>query len=84
MKQMYIFPALASVYAKLSTLQGTDAGQGANLIGVQDAGSKFVGDTVEEVLQEVGTQLSGGATGTFTSADGKTVTVTNGIIVSIV
>lgn len=53
MKQMYLFPNLASVYAKLSTLQGTDAGQGANLIGVQDAGSKFVGNTVEEVLLEL-------------------------------
>lgn len=58
MKQMYLFPNLASVYAKLSTLQGTDAGQGANLIGVQDAGSKFVGDTVEEVLTELDTHIT--------------------------
>lgn len=70
--------------AMYSVLASTNTTNGASLIGVEDAGSKFVGDTVEEVLQEVGTQLSGGVTGTFTSADGKTVTVTNGIITSIV
>lgn len=29
-------------------------------------------------------QLQAGATGTFTSSDGKTITVTNGVITSIV
>lgn len=132
---MYIFPALASVYAKLATLQGTDAGQGANLIGVQDAGSKFVGDTVEEVLTELDTHITNltatdiaytdtyevdatnvqaiidlivngfidiyatfdtisgvlddkadksAVSTTFTTTDGKTVTVTDGVITSVV
>jgi hypothetical protein len=85
MKQMYIFPSLASVYAKLATLQGTDVGQGANLIGVQDADGNFTGDTVEEVLAELKNAIPiAGATGSFTTADSKTVTVTNGIITSIV
>jgi hypothetical protein len=43
----------------------------------QGAGLKFPDDTIQT------TAYTGGATGSFTSADGKTITVTNGLITGI-
>jgi hypothetical protein len=48
----------------------------------------FQDDTLSEALSNIVnyfcTVTSGGASGTFTSNDGKTITVTNGLITSIV
>lgn len=83
MKSFVIIPALANVYAKLSSLASTAIGLGASMIGIHDLDNNFTGETVETALKEVGNKLKNGASGTFTSSDGKTVTVVDGIIISI-
>jgi hypothetical protein len=82
MKSFVIIPALANVYAKLSSLASTAIGLGASMIGIYDENENFTGDSVEEALEEIGDKLKVGVSGTFTTAD-KTVTVTDGIITAI-
>ena len=52
------FPALANVYAKLSSLASTAVGLGASMIGIQDVDSKFTSTNVEGALKELGTGVN--------------------------
>ena len=51
-------------------------GKGASLVGVEDAGSLFSGDTAEEVLQEIGTEIKN-ARGSKASVDERLDVVMN-------
>lgn len=67
-------------FVKIKDMASTVKGKGATLIGIEDASNKITAKTVEGALQEMVT----GASGTFTSANGKTITVVNGKITSII
>lgn len=83
-KPFIIIPALASVYAKLSSLASTLVGLGASMIGINDEDSNFTSENVEGALKEVGDKLKLGVSGTFTTTDGKTITIVDGVVTSIV
>lgn len=62
---------------------GTGSGQvSAADVPIADNGGFFTAGDVEGALQELGAALTGAA-GTFTTSDGKTVTVANGLITTI-
>jgi hypothetical protein len=48
-------------YNTKSALASTSTGQGAALVGIEDAGTYFTGDTVEEALQQLGASIGSGA-----------------------
>ncbi|MGE0536634.1 MAG: phage tail protein [Pirellulales bacterium] len=49
----------ATLTALIADLAATSNGDGAALVGIEDAGAYFTGDTVEEALQELGAVVSG-------------------------
>lgn len=52
-----VYPALNKLDLKWGDLASTTAGEGASLVGVEDAAAWFTGTTVEAVLQEIGLKL---------------------------
>jgi hypothetical protein len=64
----------------------TIAGSGKLILDAYTSSSAFTGTAVANLSVDVSGNVItvGGASGTFTSQDGKTITVTNGIITSIV
>jgi len=50
----YIYPALDLLDKKWGDLASTATGEGASLVGVEDAGGYYTGTDVEAVLQEIG------------------------------
>jgi len=57
------------VYHSKTVLASTSNGEGASLIGVEDAGGYFSGTTVEAVLQEMGSAGSGTSHASLTGLD---------------
>lgn len=48
-------------YTQIADLASTSTGEGADLVGIEDAGSYFTGTTVEEALQQIGAAVGSGA-----------------------
>lgn len=55
-----VYAALNKLDLKFGDLASTANGEGASLVGVEDAGAYFTGTNVEAVLQEIGSQLDEG------------------------
>lgn len=64
-------------------LASTSAGEGASIIGIQDAGGYFTSTNVEGALQEIGASLVGSnASVTYFTTDGTGVTIGDVVYVS--
>lgn len=53
-----VYPALNKLDLKWGDLASTANGEGASLVGIEDAGTYYTGTTVEAALQEIGADLS--------------------------
>lgn len=65
-------------YNTKSQLASTSTGQGASLVGIEDAGAYYTGDTVEEALAELGAAMgTGDASGISYDPTASGLTATN-------
>lgn len=68
-----LYSALDKLDQKWGDLSSTTNGEGASLVGIEDAGAYFTGSDVEAVLQEIGADLAEAIGIEYTTSAGVTV-----------
>ena len=72
---------IADGLAPLDALASTDVGEGASMIGVEDASAKFTGDNVEEVLEELYDLVQAGVSQASLQVEAPTeLTIAGGVV----